>query len=101
MKFPKTIIIGGIPWKIVFDKKTDGGEFYWKKHLIKIDKTYSVERKFSVLIHEICEVIFVNNLMRYQKSLSEVSNGDYLFSFDHDRFEIFSDELSGILRQLL
>ncbi len=101
MRFPKHLIIGGVKWKIVFDKKTEGGEFYWGKHLIKIDRTYSDERRFQVLIHEISEAIMVNNMMRFQKSLSEVNNGDYLFSFDHDRFEIFTDELAGILKQFM
>lgn len=98
IKFPKSIIIGGIKWQIVF-AKVCGGEFRWKEHLIKIDRSYSDERKFQVLIHEICEVITVNNAMRYQKCFSEVHNGDYLFSFDHDRFEIFADELAGVLKQ--
>jgi len=100
MKFPKSLIIGGVKWKIVLDKKTRGGVFYWGKHLIKIDKTYSWERRVQVLIHEICEAIMVNNMMRFQKSLSEVANGDYLFSFNHDQFEIFTDELAGIMKQI-
>lgn len=100
MRFPKTIIIGGIKWKLVFDPKTSGGEFYWGKHLIKINKKYSDERKFNILIHEVAEAILVNNLMRYQKCLSEIYNGDYLFSFDHDEFGIFTNELAGIIKQI-
>jgi hypothetical protein len=100
MKFPKVLIISGIKWKIIFDRKTNGGEFYWATHTIKIDKKYSDERKFSVLVHEISEAILVNNMMRYQKTLAEVHNGDYLFVFDHDKFEIFTDELAGVIKQL-
>ncbi len=101
IKFPKSLVIGGIKWRVIFDRKTEGGEFYWGKHLIKIDRTYSDESRFQVLIPEISEAIMVNNMMRFQKSLSEVNNGDYLFSFDHDRFEIFTDELAGILKQFM
>lgn len=100
VKAPKFLIIGGVKWKIIFDRKIKGGAFYWHDHLIRIDKSYSEERRFQVLIHEVCEAILVNNIMRFQKSLSEVANGDYLFSFDHDRFEIFTDELAGIIKQI-
>ncbi len=41
IKIPKSLIIGGIKWNIVFDKKVSGGEFYWHTHLIKIDKGLS------------------------------------------------------------
>ena len=99
INFPKSLIIGGVKWAIIFDKKTKGGAFYWHVHKIKIDKSYSAERRFQVLIHEVCEAIIVNNIMRFQKSLSEANNGGYLFSFDHDRFEIFTDELAGVLKQ--
>ena len=99
MKFPKFLVIGGVKWKIIFDHKTRGGEFSWAKHLIKISAKYSDERKFNVLIHEICETIMVNNMMRYQKTLAEIYSNDYLFSFNHDSFEIFADELAGVLKQ--
>jgi len=70
--------------------------------VLKIEKALTQERKFNILIHEICEIIMVNNIMRYQKGLDgEKSNGDYIFSFDHDRFMIFTEELSGILKQFI
>jgi len=99
MKFPKFLIIGGVKWSIIFDRKIGGGEFYWGKHWIKINAKHSDERKFNVLIHEICETIMVNNIMRYQKCLAEIYSNDYLFSFNHDSFEIFADELAGVLKQ--
>ena len=100
-KFPKTLIIGGVKWKIVFVKTREGGFFRWQDHTLGIEKSHSDDRKFNTLIHEICEIIMTNNLMRFNKCIvGELGNGDYLFSFDHDRFEIFSDELSGILKQI-
>ena len=101
MKFPKFLIIGGVKWKIVFDKKVFGGEFRWQNHTIKIERKYSDERKFQVLIHEIAEVIMVNNSMRYQPNYNNVHNADYLFNFNHKEFEIFTDELAGILKQFI
>lgn len=101
VKFPKSLIIGGIKWQIIIDPKIRGGEFDWEKHTIKIEKKYSDERKFDVLIHEICEAIMVNNLMRYKKCLDQTSNGDYLFSFNHDSFEIYTQELAGIMKQFM
>ena len=101
MKLPKLLVIGGVKWKIVSDLRTSGGSFVWHDHIIKIEKRISWERQFNILIHEICEVIMVNNIMRYQKCFyGQPHNGDYLFSFNHDSFEIFTDELSGILKQI-
>jgi len=100
MKLPCSLIIGGVTWKVILDKKTSGGSFYWHEHIIKIDKSYDYERRFQVLIHEICEIIMVNNMMRWNKVTGGVGNGNYLFSFDHDRFEIFTDELAGVMRQI-
>ena len=100
MTFPKTLIIGGVKWKIIFDK-TQGGFFDWQDHIIKIEKKYSDERRFQCLIHEICEIIFLNNNYRYKKCLNEVHNGDFLFSVNHNEFEIFTDELQGILKQFM
>lgn len=101
MNFPKTLIIGGVKWEIILDPKVNGGEFYWETHIIKIRKQYSNERKFEVLIHEICEVIMVNNVMRYKKCIDQTSNSDYLFSFNHDSFEIYTNELAGIIKQFM
>ena len=101
MKLPKLLVIGGVKWKIVSDLRTSGGSFVWHDHVIKIEKRISWERQFNILVHEICEVIMVNNIMRYQKCFyGQPHNGDYLFSFNHDGFEIFTDELSGILKQI-
>ena len=100
MTFPKSLIIGGIKWRIVYDRKVSGGEFYWSEHIIKVGAKETDERKFNILIHEICETIMVNNLMRYKKCLDgSIGNGDYIFSFNHKEFEIFTDELSGVLKQ--
>ena len=101
MKIPKSLIIGGVKWSVKFDKKIGGGVFYWHDHRIVICAQHTEDRRFQVLIHEIAEIILVNNVMRFQKCLTEVANGDYLFSFNHDQFEIFTDELAGILRQFM
>ena len=103
MNFPKSLIIGGVKWKVNVSKiKISGGNFEWYTHTINVEKGYSDDRKFQVLIHEICEIIMVNNIMRYQKCFyGQPHNGDYLFSFSHDRFEIYTDELAGILKQFV
>ena len=101
MKFPKTLVIGGIRWKIIVDRKLKGGgEFYWKEHTIRIASCYDDERRFHTLIHEIVEAILVNNNLRFQKGFTRVGNGDYLYSFNHDQFETFTDELAGVLMQI-
>jgi hypothetical protein len=101
MTIPKHLIIGGVKWRIILDKKLSGGAFGWHSHTIRIEKKISSERKFNILIHEICEIIMVNNMLRFRKCTEgEAENGDYLFSYNHDGFENFTDELSGILKQL-
>ena len=102
MKIPKSLLICGVKYSIIFDKKILGGAFWWHKHIIKIEKAMSFERRFNILIHEVCEIIMVSNIMRYQKCLEgDTHNGDYIFSFDHDRFEIFTEELGGVLKQII
>lgn len=99
MKIPKLVLIGGVNYKVIFDKKVKGGEFWWGKHLIKIEKGLSSERQFAIFIHEICEAIMVDNFMRFQKCIDgDIHNGDYLFNFKHDAFEIFTSTLAGILQ---
>jgi len=101
MRFPQKVLIGGVNYKIVFDPKVNGGEFYWSKHLIKVEKGLSNERQFAILLHEICEVITVDNFMRYQKCVDGgIHNGDYIFNFKHDAFEIFTSTLAGVLYPL-
>jgi hypothetical protein len=101
-KLPKTLIIGGVKWRIFQDSKITGGAFRWYDHTITIRRGHSPDRQFQTLIHEIVEVILVNNTMRYSKCFaSDIGNGDYLFAFDHDRFEIFTDELAGVLKQFM
>lgn len=99
MRIPKSLIIGGVRWKIVYDKKLSGGAFFWREHIIKLNPDDSLERKYHNLLHEICEVILVNYNLRYSKPTMEQANGDYLFVLDHDRFEMFIQELGGILKQ--
>ena len=102
MKLPKSLIIGGVKWKVVIKKLSSGGAFYWHNHLIEISKKHTDERRFQALIHEIVEVILANNIMRYQKGwASAPDNGDYIFVFNHDQFEVFTDELSGVLKQFM
>lgn len=100
-KIPKSLIIGGVKWKILMIPKMSGGFFSWHDHTIKISRNHTEERRFQVLVHEIVEVIMVNNVMRFQKNFNQVANGDYLFSFNHDQFETATDEMAGVLKQFM
>jgi len=94
-------MIGGVKWTITLEKKRQGGHFAWGSHKIEIEKNISKERQFNILMHEVIEAIMVNNYMRFAKCLdTELHNGDYLFCFDHERFDIFVEELSGVLKQM-
>jgi hypothetical protein len=101
MQIPKTLIIGGVTWTVVIKKDSPGGSFRWHKQEIGIGRDCTMDRKITILVHEVAEIILTNNIMRYQKCLDgEMNNGDFLFVFNHDQFGIFTEELSGVLKQI-
>lgn len=87
IKFIKNIEILSSNFKIIWNKKSDGGSFSWSDGIIEIGiKSYKTDPLYTlnILNHEIMEVILVGLGARF-------SNGrtmdNYLFNFDHQTFE--------------
>lgn len=87
LKLIKEVEILSCCFKIEYDKKSDGGSFSWANakivigiKSIKSDPLYT----FSVISHEIMEVIFVSMGLRYD---NKRTMDNYLFNFSHIDFE--------------
>ena len=101
MKLPKAINLCGQTWKIV-RSKGGGGFFSCDTHEIEVGLDGDDQRQWEIFIHEITEAIMTDNLMRYQKPYSDPSNGDYLFCFTHNDFEVmFVKPLASALWELI
>jgi len=87
MKFPKTVNISGQQWE-VRRSKGGGGYFSCDQHVIEVGLDGDDSRQWEIFIHEVTEAIMADNLMRYQKPFTEPTNGDYLFIFTHNDFEV-------------
>lgn len=88
LKFIKEVVILSCRFKVIYDKKTDAGEFMWgEKDIITIGiKNYknNPEYTISILTHELMELILSMIGARY--SHSRIDN-NYLFNYDHQTFE--------------
>ena len=87
IKFIKSVEILSSNFRVIWDKKTDGGNFSWSKgeitvgiKSIKTDPVWALQ----VLSHEIMEVIFSGMGARFDSSRT---GDNYLFNFDHQTFE--------------
>lgn len=87
IKFIKSVEILSSNFRIVWDKKTDGGNFSWSKgeitvgiKSVKTDPLYA----FNVISHEVMEVILSGMGARFDSSRT---GENYLFNFDHQTFE--------------
>lgn len=101
MKLPKAIDISGYEWQV---ERTEGGGGYFNcdRHVIQVGTDCDDQRQWEIFIHEMTEAIFADNLMRMQKPYTEPSNGDYMFVFNHNDFEVmFAKPLAAVLWDLL
>lgn len=80
LKKLKSINIGGIDYKIIWDKKTAGGSFSCGKKEIMIGTELGDNYAFSVLIHELKEIIQVEQTTRYER---RDENNNFYFNYDH------------------
>lgn len=86
MRLPKSIIICGKRFKILTDKKQDGGSFRESTRTILVGTKFK-EYIIEILTHEVIEAIFAISGMRYKAEYNGFENGDLLFSFNHKEFE--------------
>ena len=106
LKFPKSIIVGENSFKIEYDPKRVGGEFYYwdeegkkvkegSKIIIgtKLLKVASLD-VLGTIIHELKELINVEQGVRYQ---TPNSKDTYEFHYNHTQHSDMCSRLTGLL----
>ena len=103
----KKITIGDVVWNIKWDKKEDGGSFTypWGKKKIEgtirisiIDEKVNPLRVLGILIHELKEVIQVEQSVRYDRG-DESKN--YEFHYSHKEHTDLCSRLAGLLNEFI
>ena len=101
----KKITIGDCTFDIKWDKKYNGGEFQYawkgKPAYIRIgiqEEKKNPERTLSVLIHELKEIIQVEQGTRYDK---QDENKAYEFHYSHKEHTTLCSLLAGYLSKFL
>lgn len=87
IKFIKKVEILSSNFDVIWDKTSDGGSFDWNNNTIIVGiKSYKKDPlyTFSILSHEIMEVILVGMGARFGNGRTM---DNYLFNFDHQTFE--------------
>lgn len=101
LKFPKKITVGDVVWKIKYDKKQGGGSFEYKNHILTIGTRYYKEqptRTLNVIIHELKEIIHIEQDTRFEKGHSE---NDWFFAYDHQQHTDIVRRLAGLLNEFI
>jgi hypothetical protein len=98
LKKLKKIQIGDIDWDIVWDKESSGGQFNYQEKKIEIGTEIGDIRTFGCLLHELKEIINVEQSTRYSK---RTSSEEYMFMYDHAQHDDLCARLSGLLSKFL
>lgn len=101
LKLPKKITIGDVVWKVKYNKKEAGGSFGYEDHTINIGTKHlknQPSRVLSVIIHELMEIICIENDTRYDKRHAEM---DFIFVYDHQQHTDIVSRLSGLLNEFI
>jgi hypothetical protein len=103
LNIPKHILICGRNYKIIKDKKIDGGNFNCGKQEIRIGtrKGTTKDELSIAFLHEIVECILAERLLRYKLGYNVPQNGDYLFNFNHKDFENWICDLNLALKDII
>lgn len=88
IKLVKEVTILGSVFRMIYDKTHGGGAFSCGESTIKIGvKNIKNDPLWvmGIISHEVMEVIMVSTGCRYDNS--RLQDSDYLFSFNHQKFE--------------
>jgi len=100
-KFPKTLHIDDVVWTMNYNKDSDGGSFHYSDCILEIGiKSYKTQplRMFSVLIHELKEIIQTQQNTRYERG---DENGNYEFHYSHKEHTDLCWRLAGLLSKFI
>ena len=99
--FPEEITIGNFYYKVFTNKKQSGGSFNGAECRLTIGTEHlesDPNYVWSVINHEIMEMVFMSFGVRYQDTSVE---GNYKFFMDHKEFELCMNEFSKVIVQFL
>jgi len=100
MKLPRKVLIASHPWKVI-RSKGGGGTFVWQDREIDIGTNGIDEEQHEWFLHEVCEAILSENMLRYQLPYTSPDNGSYRFVFTHQEFETqFVKQLAAVIWQM-
>jgi hypothetical protein len=102
MKLPKTVIIGGREWTVTTDPKMNGASASSSHQRIVIGTKDGKESGYQNFLHEVIESVLDERMLRFQLPYENVTNGNYVYVFNHAQFEEAIKDiylaLKGIIR---
>ena len=101
----KKILIGDCNYDIIWDKENNDGEFSFswkgKNGFIRIgtrEEKNNPERVLNILIHELKEIIQVEQMTRYER---QDENRAYEFHYTHREHAELCSRLAGLLSKFI
>ncbi len=101
IKFPKKIVVGSYTFIVKTDKKRGDGYFSYDDGVLFIGTRMLKKQPYRVLeiiIHELKELIQVEQYVRYTRNDEEKS---YLFSYTHKEHAELCSLLAGYLKEFI
>ncbi len=75
--------------------------FYFDTAIIHINKLLNLDKKLSILYHEVCEIILCTLALQFKKVYEGyVCEKDMLFVLNHTDLRNFTNELSAVMQQI-
>jgi hypothetical protein len=99
--FPEYVTVGNNSYNVFVDSETGGGSFNGSESNLTIGTKYlhsDPNYVWSVICHEIMEMIYVQFCVRYDDHSVE---GNYKFFMDHKEFQNCISEFSKVIVQFL
>lgn len=98
LKRLKHIIIGGLKFKIIWDPKSREGRFTYEPPTIYIGISDGELMSFEILIHELKEIINIEQSTRY----TPIDNrSNYFFAYYHAQHTDLCARLAGLLDKFI
>ena len=97
MKLPDHLQICGVRYRLKQDPATAGGAFDEASLTITVGTRYPQDIP-DTLLHEVIEAVLAKRMMRLVKEVGEPDNGDYVFVFTHEQFELAVGDIAAALR---
>lgn len=100
MRLPKKVLIYGKEYTVVKDPSRNGACVYEKDNIIEIG-TLEKGRILNNFLHEVIELILVENFCRYDNHYTCPRDKDMVFVFDHRDFENIVPQIAIAIKGIL